>query len=409
MNQQMIISDDNDIYLYFEMVKRTKPQTILDIGMFLQRIGSVSRQAMNCSVPERVYLTGISVDETIFPCMKQVYDSIYPLEKIDEITWMNKGDESFDLTFFLHVNEYIYGDRHVLWNWIIKHSQLTVSDGNDKEFERYVRRTTECEDVLIDGVRYILVHGGMGKKIIVPNSLKKNEKKSIDKQDIRIYVASHKKFKAPEDNMYIPLHVGSAGKASLGYICDDTGENISEKNANYCELTGIYWMWKNVKCDIIGLCHYRRYFTIDGKILERKDVDMLMSDYDVITGNGSMTDTENVRLHYAVRHNIFDLIACRNAIIKLCPEYTEAFEMMAGCNLMTIGNMIICSKDIFDRYCEWLFPILKEAEMDISGRIGSYDDYQRRVYGFLSERLMKVWLLKQDYKVREVQISQFQL
>lgn len=47
----------------------------------------------------------------------------------------------------------------------------------------------------------------------------------------------------------------------MGYIGDNTGDNISLRNPNYCELTGLYWAWKNLKCDYIGLCHYRRYFT----------------------------------------------------------------------------------------------------------------------------------------------------
>ena len=78
--------------------------------------------------------------------------------------------------------------------------------------------------------------------------------------DIKILVATHKKYWMPKDDIYFPIHVGREGKADLGYIGDNTGDNISAKNANYCELTGLYWAWKNLKCDYIGLCHYRRYF-----------------------------------------------------------------------------------------------------------------------------------------------------
>ena len=74
--------------------------------------------------------------------------------------------------------------------------------------------------------------------------------------DIKICVATHKKYWMPEDEVYLPLHVGRAGKENLGYMGDNTGDNISYKNANYCELTGLYWAWNNLDCEYFGLCHY---------------------------------------------------------------------------------------------------------------------------------------------------------
>ena len=110
--------------------------------------------------------------------------------------------------------------------------------------------------------------------------------------DIKILVATHKQYWMPEDKIYLPIHVGRVEKADLGYLGDDTGDNISAKNANYCELTGLYWAWKNLKCDYIGLCHYRRYFAhaVSGSdmekkklaILQRTDYEKLLKQYDVI-------------------------------------------------------------------------------------------------------------------------------
>ena len=78
--------------------------------------------------------------------------------------------------------------------------------------------------------------------------------------DVRMYVMTHKKIAPIASSIYHILHVGKKGKEDLGYPGDDTGDNISEKNTNYCELTGMYWLWKNCNCDIIGICHYRRFF-----------------------------------------------------------------------------------------------------------------------------------------------------
>ena len=76
-----------------------------------------------------------------------------------------------------------------------------------------------------------------------------------------IFVATHKKFEFPLPDNYIPILVGSYKFDLSIYQRDDDGEfQISYKNKNYCELTGLYWIWKNIRTDYVGLCHYRRYF-----------------------------------------------------------------------------------------------------------------------------------------------------
>ena len=89
---------------------------------------------------------------------------------------------------------------------------------------------------------------------------------------VKIVVATHKKYIMPTDSMYVPIHVGAEGKKDsngnkldLGYIKDNTGNNISKKNASFCELTGLYWAWKNLDADFVGLVHYRRHFSMNHK------------------------------------------------------------------------------------------------------------------------------------------------
>ena len=82
---------------------------------------------------------------------------------------------------------------------------------------------------------------------------------------IKIIVATHKKYDMPKDSCYLPIHVGKEEKKDIGYIGDNTGENISKKNPYYCELTGMYWAWKNLNSDYVGLVHYRRHFR--GKLI----------------------------------------------------------------------------------------------------------------------------------------------
>ena len=86
-------------------------------------------------------------------------------------------------------------------------------------------------------------------------------------KNIKIIVAAHKKYQMPQEKIYMPVQVGAEGKNSInGYVQDNVGNNISIKNPYFCELTGLYWAWKNLDADYIGLVHYRRYFTVAKKI-----------------------------------------------------------------------------------------------------------------------------------------------
>lgn len=216
----------------------------------------------------------------------------------------------------------------------------------------------------------------------------------------------------PEDKIYLPIHVGRVEKADLGYLGDDTGDNISAKNANYCELTGLYWAWKNLKCDYIGLCHYRRYFAhaVSGSdmkkkklaILQRTDYEKLLKQYDVILPKQRNYFIETVRSQYEHAHNKNDLALTEQIVAELYPEYSEAFCKVMGRTKLHIFNMFVMKKEKFDEYCQWLFTILFELEKRID--ISSYSQYEARVFGFLSERLLNVWLEKQKLKVKGIDV-----
>ena len=230
--------------------------------------------------------------------------------------------------------------------------------------------------------------------------------------DIKILVATHKQYWMPEDKIYLPIHVGRVEKADLGYLGDDTGDNISAKNANYCELTGLYWAWKNLKCDYIGLCHYRRYFAhaVSGSdmekkklaILQRTDYEKLLKQYDVILPKQRNYFIETVRSQYEHAHNKNDLALTEQIVAELYPEYSEAFCKVMGGTKLHIFNMFVMKKEKFDEYCQWLFTILFELEKRID--ISSYSQYEARVFGFLSERLLNVWLEKQKLKVKGIDV-----
>ena len=238
--------------------------------------------------------------------------------------------------------------------------------------------------------------------------------------NIKILVATHKKYWMPSDDVYLPIHVGREGKEYLGYIGDNTGKNISGKNANYCELTGLYWAWKNLECDYIGLCHYRRYFSIknftgdfliyknfsDIKkfILKEDSYVSLLEKYDVILPKKTYLDGYTTYEYYKIHHNIEDLNECEKIINNIYPEYIKAFKKVMMDKEIYLCNMFVMNTKIFNDYMKWVFTILFKLEKRID--ISNYDNYQARVFGFLSERLFNVYIenKKNNLNIHEIPI-----
>lgn len=220
----------------------------------------------------------------------------------------------------------------------------------------------------------------------------------------KIFVCTHKVFDPPKDPIYIPLHVGRKGKQDLGYLGDDTGDEISEKNPYYSELTGLYWAAHNCHdADIKGSCHYRRYLiNEEGKAYTAGEIETVLKEYDLMT-----TKTLTLRSSYydgfSADHNQKDLVLAGQVLKEIYPEYYDTFDHMVHRNETYFGNMIICKSGVFDDYINWLFSIFfcMEPQMDFTG----YDDYRKRVYGFISEFLLKVYCVVNGFKVHESKVG----
>lgn len=225
-------------------------------------------------------------------------------------------------------------------------------------------------------------------------------------KNIKIYVMAHKAFDAPENPIYVPLQVGAALHEPLGYLSDATGDNISKKNPNYNELTGLYWMWKNgPECDITGLCHYRRFFLNDnGELMEAQDYERILKEYDAIVTEGLIyPEGESVYSGYGEKHYTKDLDLTRDAVSRYYPEYLNVYDSVMNGRGMYYANMIVTSKRRMDEYAEWLFRVLGYVEENID--MTGYDDYDKRVFGFLAERLLLVWIRYQGLRVFETHVG----
>lgn len=229
-----------------------------------------------------------------------------------------------------------------------------------------------------------------------------------------IYVIAHKKFddRFLNRDHYRILHVGSSADKAIDYLRDDTGDNISYKNRSYCELTGLYWIWKNGEerpDQITGLVHYRRFFTtykenflynyfhMKPKTLDWSSIEAAVGKNNILLPACAST-LDTVFRTYGRMHYAEDLRLTGRAIKKLSPDYWETFRKVMNSHKASYANIIVCRKKVLDEYCSWLFPILSYIDRCID--YSKYEsDYQRRVIGFLGERLLDVWTQKNSYRI----------
>lgn len=218
---------------------------------------------------------------------------------------------------------------------------------------------------------------------------------------IKILVACHKADPAiRQDNIYMPIHVGKAlhPELDLGFQGDDTGDNISEKNGSYCELTAMYWAWKNLPkdVDIVGLCHYRRYFS---DVVTRTSIPKLLEKYDMICPNYNDFPFPTIYdlRRYVAEEDILIMIDC---ILDVYPEYYQTVLKYLYCgNTLTQYNMAIMKREVFDCYCGFLFPIL-----DSMYGIMKKHSYTRlnRAIGYLGESMLGLYILHNRMNVKYV-------
>lgn len=239
---------------------------------------------------------------------------------------------------------------------------------------------------------------------------------------MQIYSCFHKPYQQVKSEIIIPIHVGKAlSNQNLGFVCDNTGDNISEKNPYFCELTATYWIWKNVKANIVGLFHYRRFLNFantETKVhkltdnfasrygITEKNIENILKEYDLIVPTKTKQGNVSVYDYYSQEHYASDMDLVLEVIKQKYPsDYEIAEKELKNNSQMFIGNMLIANKQVFDAYAEWLFNILFEVEKSIQLEVLKRDAYQQRVYGFLAERLMGVFIAThKDLKVKQLPV-----
>lgn len=215
---------------------------------------------------------------------------------------------------------------------------------------------------------------------------------------LKILVSCHKNCEVPQNSCFLPIHVGKAlSDVDLGFQGDDTGVNISDRNRKYSELTAVYWAWKNlVSVDYIGLCHYRRFFEMDISV---EAIEKALNESDVILAKPEIRPFSNaILLERLVSKE--DLYILLTSILRLYPEYRDTvINYYFNSNKWHRFNMFICKWELFDKFAEFMFNVLMDAEKNMLP--SGYSRINRGV-GYWGESLWAVFCIQNNLKIRYV-------
>lgn len=248
--------------------------------------------------------------------------------------------------------------------------------------------------------------------------------------DINMYILAHKPVKYNVDtNKYKILQCGSElSNKKFGDVLDNTDDNISIKNKYWVETTGIYWIWKNCKSDIKGHTQYRRFLSVNPDLVTN-----ILEDHDIILASPISFGAPLERV-YGGTHNINDLCDCEKLVKEKFQEYSSAYDYTIKQNSkLYYSNSFIAKKEVYDGLCEFCFDVLEEFEKmhkftcyeDVYEHESKYfnnfnvseqtlkdfknghpeiDDIvkiQSMIFGYLFERLLNVYIYKNNLKIYE--------
>ena len=264
--------------------------------------------------------------------------------------------------------------------------------------------------------------------------------RNYSKQNIRIFVTTHKNVNTFDSAIMQPVQVGPKNERFPWAFHDDEGENIADLNPRYCELTTQYWAWKNIDVDYYGFCHYRRYFDFSDTPHKENPYGEVMDDYiDIATAKKYGMNDENIAKvvkQYDVITTPFgnleeiidkhgapralweaapllhddDLKRCYQILCSMYPDYKQDAQAFFNGNKACFCNMFIMKKEIFFDYCAWMFPILEAFDKNTD--YSAYSKEALRTPGHLSERLLNIYLLHHKrigskWKFKELQCVHF--
>ena len=259
----------------------------------------------------------------------------------------------------------------------------------------------------------------------------------MNDNNLKIYIVSHKRTFIPKCQYLIPIQVGCEKSTDIleEFVHDNTGINISRLNADYCELTALYWMWKNDNASYVGLFHYRRYLILESQKMKKymknwknfyyiesltqnefnklgfnnKEYILSIMNYDILIPQCSNLTYRNIDTFYKLYERSLkkELDYALEIVLMKYPQYYSAIE---ECKMSSKGyhcNMFIMKREILEEYCEWLFSVLDTMYDDI--KRGKFVTDKERLIGYIGEFMMGIFICKKrdELNIKELPIAFF--
>lgn len=219
-------------------------------------------------------------------------------------------------------------------------------------------------------------------------------------KNIKIFISCHKKVNFIKNSILQPIQVGCAltKERYKDMLSDNIGDNISQLNPMYCELTAQYWAWKNMHdVEYIGLCHYRRYFQTE---FTMENVEQLMDGADIVLAK-SIFFSENLYSNLSRDLVPEDILAFFLYMKGRFQNDQDVINFLINCNHFNPCNMFVCKKSLFDEFCQWQFSILFDL-FEILPK--SPYVREQRLMGYLAELLLPMYCITKGLKVKEIPV-----
>ena len=384
------VEHETDIFMSIKaFIKELSIKTILDTDMSIIPKHIFTRQELAPDINIKIDGVGRQKKLSSHMIYRKIYDSF------------DDSQDSYDLIYMN--NACIFDEDDFKEKLSDKYKYILIRTPYSDYSEEKIVKLESC------------LHKYAGvKKFYLADSfyfLLQNEHKMDKRIDAHIFVITHRKYNVLHNDLYCPICVGG-NYQEQEFLSEQNGQNISYLNDKINECTAMYWIWKNASCEYVGISHYRRYFYNNGVLsesnyLDCEELSRIFQEYDIILPQYMVFHNRTVEEHLrsTINEEAYEsgYKAIRKAMENHQPEYLGAFDEVMQGHKLFICNMFVTHRANFNKYCEWLFSFLIEAAESVD--VDRYDNYSKRVVGFFAERMLTVWLLKQNLRIKELPID----